>query len=203
MKVKSEREVISRVRLLATPWTAAHQAPPSIGFFRQEYWMAPSKTQWILFLFLLSPVSTANTNQLIHRFSLIKYFYKEANTISELRKNHLQIDGNRIPNSYYSVMIIWASVAGKHICKLNPSFLYIALKWNGCNSPQVVLAELGQHRTVILLMLFRNRKDTELWTLWCLEIIWMSRNCQRQLRRFVDRSQKETRGNPVLEVKWC
>ena len=28
----------SRVRLGATPWTAAHQAPPSLGFFRQEYW---------------------------------------------------------------------------------------------------------------------------------------------------------------------
>ena len=28
----------SRVRLLATPWTAAHQAPLSFGFSRQEYW---------------------------------------------------------------------------------------------------------------------------------------------------------------------
>ena len=28
----------SRVRLLATPWTAAYQAPPSLGFSRQEYW---------------------------------------------------------------------------------------------------------------------------------------------------------------------
>ena len=28
----------SRVRLLATPWTAAHQAPPSMGFSRQAYW---------------------------------------------------------------------------------------------------------------------------------------------------------------------
>ena len=34
MKVK----LLSRVRLLATPWTAAHQAPPSIGLSRQEYW---------------------------------------------------------------------------------------------------------------------------------------------------------------------
>ena len=34
MKVNS----LSRVRLLATPWTAAHQAPPSMGFSRQEYW---------------------------------------------------------------------------------------------------------------------------------------------------------------------
>ena len=29
---------LSRVRLLATPWTAAHQAPLSLGFSRQEYW---------------------------------------------------------------------------------------------------------------------------------------------------------------------
>ena len=29
---------LSRVRLLATPWTAAYQAPPSMGFSRQEYW---------------------------------------------------------------------------------------------------------------------------------------------------------------------
>ena len=35
VKVKS----LSRVRLLATPWTAAHQAPLSMGFSRQEYWI--------------------------------------------------------------------------------------------------------------------------------------------------------------------
>ena len=34
MKVKS----LSRVQLLVTPWTAAYQAPPSMGFSRQEYW---------------------------------------------------------------------------------------------------------------------------------------------------------------------
>ena len=34
VKVRS----LSRVQLLATPWTAAHQAPPSMGFSRQEYW---------------------------------------------------------------------------------------------------------------------------------------------------------------------
>ena len=34
VKVKS----FSRVRLFVTPWTAAYQAPPSVGFSRQEYW---------------------------------------------------------------------------------------------------------------------------------------------------------------------
>ena len=36
MKVKVKS--LSRVQLLATPWTAAYQAPPSMGFSRQEYW---------------------------------------------------------------------------------------------------------------------------------------------------------------------
>ena len=31
-------KLLSRVRLSATPWTAAHQAPPSTGFSRLEYW---------------------------------------------------------------------------------------------------------------------------------------------------------------------
>ena len=34
MKVK----LLSRVRLFATPWTSTYQAPPSMGFSRQEYW---------------------------------------------------------------------------------------------------------------------------------------------------------------------
>ena len=38
MKVKSEREVAQSCPTLVTSWTAAHQAPPSMGFSRQEYW---------------------------------------------------------------------------------------------------------------------------------------------------------------------
>jgi len=34
MKVKSEREVAQSRLIFATPWTAAHQAPPSMGFFQ-------------------------------------------------------------------------------------------------------------------------------------------------------------------------
>ena len=37
MKGKSEREVAQSCLTLATPWTAAFQAPPSMGFSRQEY----------------------------------------------------------------------------------------------------------------------------------------------------------------------
>ena len=38
MQVKSESEVSQSCPTLVTPWTAAHQAPPSMGFSRQEYW---------------------------------------------------------------------------------------------------------------------------------------------------------------------
>ena len=44
VKVKS----LSHVPLFTTPWTAAYQAPPSMGFSRQEYWSGlplPSPTQ--------------------------------------------------------------------------------------------------------------------------------------------------------------
>ena len=37
-KAKAKAKSLSRVRLLVTPWTAAYQAPPSMGFSRQEYW---------------------------------------------------------------------------------------------------------------------------------------------------------------------
>ena len=47
VKVKS----LSCVRLLVTPWTIAYQAPPSMGFSRQEYWSGlplPLQTQrWV------------------------------------------------------------------------------------------------------------------------------------------------------------
>ena len=48
VKVKS----LIRVRLLATPWTAAYQAPPSMGFSRQECWSGvplPSpNSRWVI-----------------------------------------------------------------------------------------------------------------------------------------------------------
>ena len=37
-KWKVKVKTLSHVRLLATQWTAAYQAPPSMGFSRREYW---------------------------------------------------------------------------------------------------------------------------------------------------------------------
>ena len=49
VKVKS----LSPVWLLATPWTAAHQAPPSMGFSRQKYWSGVPLSSLILCLLSL------------------------------------------------------------------------------------------------------------------------------------------------------
>ena len=38
VKWRSEVKSLSHVRLFVTPWTVAYQAPPSMGFSRQEYW---------------------------------------------------------------------------------------------------------------------------------------------------------------------
>ena len=57
VKVKS----LSRVWLLATPWTAAYQAPLSMGFSRQEYWSglpfpSPAKRGFcLLFVYVFTP----------------------------------------------------------------------------------------------------------------------------------------------------
>ena len=37
-KVKVKVKSLSHVQLFATLWTVAYQAPPSMGFSRQEYW---------------------------------------------------------------------------------------------------------------------------------------------------------------------
>ena len=37
-KVKAKVKSLGRVRLFATPWTVAYQAPPSMGFSRRECW---------------------------------------------------------------------------------------------------------------------------------------------------------------------
>ena len=61
---------LSRVWLFTTPWTAAHQALPSMGFSRQEYWSgvpSPSLSKRLdsIFGFVSQMVSVATT-QLCH-----------------------------------------------------------------------------------------------------------------------------------------
>ena len=60
MKMKSESEVAQSCRLLATPWTAAYQAPPSMGLSRQECWSGlPSPSLEELPPSLIHPIQSA------------------------------------------------------------------------------------------------------------------------------------------------
>ena len=66
VKVKS----LSRVRLFVTPWTAAYQAPPSMGFSMQEYWSGvplPSPL-WRLVGFNLLLQELQNYNLLLNNY---------------------------------------------------------------------------------------------------------------------------------------
>ena len=86
MKVKSESEVAQSSPTLATPWTAAHQAPLSMGFSRQKYWSGVSFRYRVrLFILLFScflryaciamnlPFSTAFT--VSHRFWVVVFSF--------------------------------------------------------------------------------------------------------------------------------
>ena len=49
-KWKGKVKSLSRVRLFATPWPAAYQAPPPMGFFRQEYYIGSNSCSAKYFL---------------------------------------------------------------------------------------------------------------------------------------------------------
>ena len=65
-QIRSDQS-LSRVRLLATPWTVAHQAPPSMGFSRREYWSGVPLPSPNL------PLSTAFTES--HRFGVVVFSF--------------------------------------------------------------------------------------------------------------------------------
>ena len=84
MKVKTVKS-LSRVRLLATPRTAAHQAPLSMGFSRQEYWsgvLLPSPTEEphdpqspVSSVCLSHPPLNPSSFQCLHRFAFSRTSY--------------------------------------------------------------------------------------------------------------------------------
>ena len=77
VKVKS----LSRIQLLATPWTAAYQAPPSMGFSRQEYWSgvplsSPQSNRAVSFKFLHHYCFSKEQRNTFLNF-LIKIYYNK------------------------------------------------------------------------------------------------------------------------------
>ena len=66
-KVKVKVKSLSRVRLFETPWTTAYQAPPSVGFSRQEYWSRV-------------PLPSPKLSSVDKDYSLAHQFYKSPQT---------------------------------------------------------------------------------------------------------------------------
>ena len=72
-KWKVKGKSLSHVRLLATPWAAAYQAPPSMGFSRQEYWSgvplpspsadASGKHKWFLYTYVSTDVGSSKKQE--------------------------------------------------------------------------------------------------------------------------------------------
>ena len=83
VKVKA----LSHVLLLVTPWTAAYQAPPSMGFFRQEYWSGvplPSRVT------LLQSLIIYRTMHLINCFKSSHHFcWSLSHILGNTRNNYL------------------------------------------------------------------------------------------------------------------
>ena len=74
MKGKVKVKSLSHVQLCATPWTAAYQAPPSMGFSRQEYWSGvplPSLKQKLAMYNYLQNIKTIKTG--LEVVALMKY----------------------------------------------------------------------------------------------------------------------------------
>ena len=77
MKVKMKVKSLSRVRLPATLWTAAYQAPPSMGFSRQEYWSGvPLPSPLYIYIYILLKYSWLAMFQVHSKvIQLYKYTY--------------------------------------------------------------------------------------------------------------------------------
>ena len=83
---------LSRVRPLATPWTAAYQAPPSMRFSKQEYWsgvplpslIPPSVDHILSELFNITCLSGVDLHSTAHSFTeLHKPFHHDKAVIHE------------------------------------------------------------------------------------------------------------------------
>ena len=77
-KWKVKGKSLSRVRPSATPWTAAYQAPPPIGFSRQKYWSGvPLPSPNIMVIQVYSPNSNVEEAE-------VEQFYEDIQDVLEL-----------------------------------------------------------------------------------------------------------------------
>ena len=93
MKMKSESEVTESCP--ATPWTAAHQAPPSMGFSRKEYWSGVP---------LPSPSTQCTTGQIARRWG-----FGSRNTI--LFRKPADWEDGRLVSQNNHLIRVWVPVS--------------------------------------------------------------------------------------------
>ena len=94
MKGKVKVKSLSHVQLLATPWTAAYRASPSMGFSRQEYWSgvpSPSPT-----------ISHTNTENVLCQYKKLCKFWQLYGGVNDdlLQEDlcHIQVCCARAPD---------------------------------------------------------------------------------------------------------
>ena len=129
VKVKS----LSRVRLFATPWSSAYQAPPSMGFSRQEYWSGVPlyipgtyfTTEHLYFLMFIISTKFLHKIQWTWKISLIRcctgIFDSPPIKLYQLEKDTSDFWGNRfLPQSIQPSGI---NLLYKEIFKVFPQIL--------------------------------------------------------------------------------
>ena len=80
-KWKVKVKTLSRIQLLAAPWTESYQAPPSMGFSRQEYWSGlplPSPVAYVDHCLIFEPHLLASkmrchTSTFLLNYSLVAF----------------------------------------------------------------------------------------------------------------------------------
>ena len=108
MKVKSQ----SRARLLATPWTAAYQAPPSMGFSRQEYWSGvplPSLRNYVVIESFLSVQVNMAALQYVSILQRDPVSFTQLAVISKTKRDSLLFSLHHIVRDILSI----------YLCKLS------------------------------------------------------------------------------------
>ena len=119
MKVK----LLSRVRPSETPWTAAYQAPPSMGFSRQEYWSQvplPSLTaNWL--------DANSKSYHLLYYISSVQFSCHSI--VSHSLRPHESQASLSITNSWSSLklMSIELVMPSSHLILCHPLFLLLPI----------------------------------------------------------------------------
>ena len=117
-------KLLSRVRLFATPWTVAYQAPPSVGFSRQEYWSGlPFPSPGDLpdpGIELGSPAFQADT---LTSDPPGKPKSEDTRGHPDLNRGPLDLQSNALPLSYTPCDINWSSHFNVYILLI---FVYLA-----------------------------------------------------------------------------